>query len=384
MRLIRGELDALHDHRDCPNRKLHYDEFVAYILYYFFSRTLTSMRGIQNASTLDSVRESLGLPRFSLGAFSEAGRTFDPELLVPIIEKLVGQLDTLHPDERLKALDREPTLVDGTLLHALRGMTWAVWLDDENRAAKVHLEYALLKGAPARATVTEGNANERTVLRKNIEPGKLYVTDGGYGGYGLLAAILDAGSSFLVRVRTNSKYEELESRPLAAAAREAGVQRDLIVQFGSDSATQLHGHRLRLLQLEVPNVNALLGRKPRGRRARSKPRHTQAKTYTLWLLTDRLDLDADLLAALYQYRWDIELFFRWFKKVLEVEHLLSESRNGVTIIVYCAVIASLLLRLWTGRKPTKRSLEEICLLFLLPSQEAGFAGHSESQPPAVA
>jgi len=35
----------------------------------------------------------------------------------------------------------------------------------------------------------------------------------------------------------------------------------------------------------------------------------------------------------------------------------------VQTIVYCALIVSLLITLWTGRKPTKRTLEMIQLYF---------------------
>src|SRR5262249_133761 len=84
----------------------------------------------------------------------------------------------------------------------------------------------------------------------------------------------------------------------------------------------------------------------------------------LWLVTDRLDLDADLVALAYKYRWTVELFFRWFKRILGCRHLLSTCPNGVTIQAYVALIASLLITLWTGRKPTKRTFE-ILQLYLI-------------------
>ena len=59
----------------------------------------------------------------------------------------------------------------------------------------------------------------------------------------------------------------------------------------------------------------------------------------------------------------MELFFRWFKCILGCRHLLSTCANGVQIQVYLALIASLLVSLWTGRKPTKRTFEMLCLYF---------------------
>jgi hypothetical protein len=376
-------LPSLRDHRDCPNRTLHFDEYVAYTLLYFFTPVVTSMRGLQQVSTFERIHRKLGLPRFSLGAFSEAGRVFDPELLAPLIGELVEKVAHVHTDRRLDALSLVPTLVDGTLLHALPKMAWALWVDEEHRAAKLHLEYALLKAAPARATLTEGNASERTVLKDTLAPGKLYVLDGGYADYGLLAEILGAASSFVVRVRTNSVYEVLERRPLPQEARDAGVEEDLVVRLGSDSARQLHGRRLRLIQLRVADTDALLGRKHRGRGSRARAQGCVPAEYTLWVVSDQLELDAELVVALYRYRWQIELFFRWFKKILQAEHLLSHSRNGLTIMVYCALIASLLVRLWTGRKPTRRTFEMVCFYFLGWVSEAELVAHVGSLPPVV-
>lgn len=266
LRNFRELLGPLEAHRNCPNRDLHYDDYVAYELLYFFTPVLTSMRGLQQASNFQTVQRKLGLPRFSLGAFSEAGRVFDPKALWPILQHLSQEVAALQVNPRFPYLDRRPTIVDGSLLHALPRMLWALWVDDEHRAAKVHLEYDLLAEAPAFATVTDGQGNERTVLRGRLASGKLYL----------------------------------------------------------------------------------------------------------------LDLDADLVAELYRYRWEVELFFRWFKKVLQVEHLLSHNRNGLTIMVYCALIAMLLVRLWTGRKPTKRTYEMVCFYFLGWVSEDELAAHIAS------
>ena len=78
------------------------------------------------------------------------------------------------------------------------------------------------------------------------------------------------------------------------------------------------------------------------------------------LVTHRLDLDADLVALAYRYRWAVELFFRWVKWVLGCRHLLSQTANGVRIHVYVALSASLLISLWVGRAPTKRTYEMLC------------------------
>jgi hypothetical protein len=43
---------------------------------------------------------------------------------------------------------------------------------------------------------------------------------------------------------------------------------------------------------------------------------------------------------------------------------MAESQTGVTLQVYCALIASVLLVLWTGRKPTQRQWEALQLYWM--------------------
>ncbi len=47
--------------------------------------------------------------------------------------------------------------MDGTLLPALPKMLWALWQNEEHRAAKLHLEFDIRKQVPTRATITHGN-----------------------------------------------------------------------------------------------------------------------------------------------------------------------------------------------------------------------------------
>jgi hypothetical protein len=355
-------LRPLHEHCPDPKRLLHFDEYCAWLLLYFFTPALDSMRGLQQASEFDAVRRKLDLPRFSLGSFSEAGTVFDPELLVPIMEQIGQCLGDLETDERVRALDRRPTAVDGTLLHALPKMVWALWVDEHNHAAKMHLQFDLIQGAPRRATLTEGNASETRQLRQNLEPGRLYVEDRGYFDYELMADILAAQSSFVTRVKDNIACEVVRENPIAEDAARQGVVSDQIVRVGSKPNQHKIDRPLRLVRIHVADPGASQ-RRPNRVDAKTKLYRTREAEYTLVLLTDLLDIDVVLLALLYRYRWQIELFFRWFKKVLQANRLLALSQNGMTLVVYCALIASMLVVRRTCRKPTKRTFEALCFYF---------------------
>ncbi len=71
------------------------------------------------------------------------------------------------------------------------------------------------------------------------------------------------------------------------------------------------------------------------------------------IATDLLDAPAHVIAFLYEYRWTIEVFFRFFKQTLGCRHLLSARSQGVQIQIYAAVICCLMLNTFSGRKPTK-------------------------------
>lgn len=71
------------------------------------------------------------------------------------------------------------------------------------------------------------------------------------------------------------------------------------------------------------------------------------------LLTSLIDVPPRIIALLYQWRWQIELFFRWLKVHAHFEHLISRSKNGMTLGFYVAIIAVLLMYLRTGRPMSK-------------------------------
>ena len=355
-------LRPLHDQRPDPKRRLHYDELCAWLLLYFFSPVLTSLRGLQQASDIDSLRRRMKLPRFSLGSFSEASTLFDPELLVPIMEELGAQLGDIEPDPRLRDLERRPVAVDGTLLHALPKMVWALWRDEEHRAAKLHLQLDLLKGVPEAAALTSGQASETRQLEAQLSAGRLYIADRGYFDYNLMAAILTRQSSFLTRVRGNIVYETVQERPIGEGAARAGVEADLIVRAGCKPNQRTIERPLRLVRIRVDTASSQR-RGPKRLDSKTQTYRTDETEHTLVLLTDLMDVDVELIALLYRHRWTVELFFRWFKKVLQADRLLALSENGLTIVIYCALITSMLVVLWTGRKPTKRTYELLCFYF---------------------
>ena len=142
------------------NRQLFYDQYATLLLLYFFNPTVTSLRGLQQMTTFAHVQAQFGIRRTSLGALSEAASVFDAALLHEVLTKLGAQLQP-HLAGAEQAALATLTAVDGSLLPALPRMLWAVWQDDQHRAAQMHVAFAVLRHGPVDVTRTAGNASER-------------------------------------------------------------------------------------------------------------------------------------------------------------------------------------------------------------------------------
>jgi hypothetical protein len=358
-------LGALRRHKDCPNRLLHYDQLALPGMLHFFNPVISGLRSLQQASALGNVQEKLRVSRTSLGSLSEASRVFDPKLLAAVAAELAGRVAAAdapaRPDDLPQGLD--VLAVDGSLLQAVARRVWAVWLDPEHRAAKLPLEFNVLRATPGEARVTDGNAGEKKVLREILRPGALYLLDAGYGEYALLEEIRGRQSSFVARRHDHAVWDARAERPVTADDRAAGVEWDREVWLGSPRTRGDLAAPVRLVRVHLASPPHR-GLGPKRARVSSKKtfRHVPEE-YDLLLVTDRRDLSAAAIALLYRYRWTIDLFFRWFKCVLRFDPLLFESQRGVEILVCSALIASLLMTLWTGRKPAQRTLEMFALYF---------------------
>jgi hypothetical protein len=216
------------------------------------------------------------------------------------------------------------------------------------RDIKLHTHFEPLTGVPVDIDLTGAKDSEVENLRRRLLPDRVYVKDRGYACFRLMQAIIDSGSHFVCRVRDNSVYEAIEQRTLTDDDRDAGVLNDRVVRLGCAAKRDELRRPLRLIEI------ACTAHHKRG---------AQAQGDRLLIATDLLDLPAAVIALIYRQRWTVEIFFRFFKHILGCRHLLSHRANGIEIQVYTAIIVSMLIALWTGRRPTLRTIEMIRFYF---------------------
>ena len=362
---IRDLLRVLHAsgcQRDkAGNRHLHMDEYCLGVLLFLFNPAITSLRAIQRASGFRNVQKKLGIRRASLGSLSESVSVFDPEPLKQIAAELAAEVP-LGQGADFSAVHQRITAVDGSVFDTVARVAELSWLPlaggKHKHAYRLHTHFEVLRGVPSRIDVTpanpKGDDDERAVLQRTIEEDRCYLIDRGYAKFALWNAIVDKGSSYVCRVRDNSAYEIVEERALSADDIAEGVLSDQIVKLGENRTSENRpNHPVRIVVIEsTPHIS-------RGKyRGGSTGPSSDGK---LRIATNLCDVPPELISKLYRLRWLIELFFRMFKGLFGCSHLLSTKQNGVEIQAYMAIIACLLILIYTGINPNKRLFEAICL-----------------------
>ncbi len=379
--MIAPLLERLHndmcDRDKAGNRDLHYDQYCMLILLYMFNPTVTALRSIPQATDLAKVKRRLGVSRTSLTSLSEASRLFEADRLKEIIQELGEQAAPVGRDARLSQINQTITLVDGTLVSALPNLIQASILKQVEGSGlvkwRLHTHFEVDRYVPTRIDVTPnggGEYDERAVAERTIEKDRLYVMDRGYAKFALFNDIVRQQSSYVCRLRDNSVYDVLEQREHSQTALDAGVLSDQVISIGkSGKVGSRPDHKIRLVCVKCA---------PHTSRGKSKLGSTGAESDgILRIATNLLDVPAEIISLIYSQRWTIEIFFRFFKQFLGCSHLISHNQNGIEIQAYCAIIACLLINLWTGRKPTKRTFEMISYYFMGLASEEELVAHLE-------
>ena len=320
-----------------PQRRLLLADYLSLFLFGLLNPVVRTMRALCAASQLERVQREICSRPVSLGSFSETQHVLEPELLEKVFSQLVSEVTSQTPsDPRLAT--HHWMAQDGSLWSALPRMAWALYgagQAGDSHGVKLHLSFNLLDDKPVRAAVRRGKDCERAVWKEHWQEGDAYVGDRYFGeDYRLLARLKFKRCVYVLRLRKEAVIHVEEELPVTQADKRAGV---------------------------VRQAWARLGAVPRTRSIRVRIVWVEADGHSLILVTNLAleALAAELVSLLYRRRWKIELFFRWIKCIFGCRHFLAESERGATLQIYLALIAALLLQLYTGRPPSKRMMELI-------------------------
>jgi hypothetical protein len=188
--------------------------------------------------------------------------------------------------------------------------------------AKAHIVYDPDADQPLYLMVTPANVNDITAAKRMpIEAGATYVFDLGYYDYGWWATLDQAGCRMVTRLKTNTPFAIVEDRPVLPGSSIRSDRIGYLPKRLAASRNNPMSDLVREVQVVIETAKVLR------------------------IFTNDLTASAQEIADLYKRRWAIELFFRWVKQTLKINHFLGTSENAVRIQIAVALIAFLLLRL---------------------------------------
>ena len=73
----------------------------------------------------------------------------------------------------------------------------------------------------------------------------------------------------------------------------------------------------------------------------------------IFFITNIKDISPTEITTIYKSRWEIEIFFKFIKQELNFSHLLNRSENGIKVMLYTTMIASILLLVYKKKNNLK-------------------------------
>lgn len=344
-----------------PNRKLLMRDVAAAYFMAFFNPTLQSLRRLEDFSDTPKGKECFAQKHVSRSSFSELAGRLSAAPLQPLIQQLLAEAKRRAPAqlEDLPQVFEHVLAVDGTFLSAASDIAWALAAGKAQPQAappadaapqprdataprpgrtrakvRVDVHVNAANWLPEVLCVAGQGTSEAASAAAHVQPGAVHLYDRAIFSFGLLRAHQEQGGQFVVRLRIGARcvqFESREERPLSERDRQACVVSDRIGRLAGSEHRQAPDLVLREIVVQFAD----------GSQVR--------------LLTNLLDAPAWVIALLYQYRWQVELFFRWLKTYAGFAHLMHHSRTGVELQMGIALIAMLALCLETGARPSRYS-----------------------------
>ncbi len=272
--------------------------------------------------------------KVSRSAIADANETRDWRIYFEFAQALIRIARRLYANEPL-AVDLSETVyaLDSTTVDlCLKLFPWAEFRKTK-AAVKLHTLLDLRGAIPTFIHISDGKMHDVNVLDLLVpEPGAFYVMDRGYLDFERLYRLHQAGSFFVTRAKSNSKFRRVYSNPVD---RSTGLMCDQLVELVVFYSQQAYPERLRRIRYTDPE----------GRR--------------LVFLTNNTTLPALTICALYKSRWQVELFFKWIKQHLRIKRFFGTSENAVKTQVWIAVATYVLVAIVKKRMKLDLSLHSM-------------------------
>lgn len=216
-------------------------------------------------------------------------------------------------------------LVDSTVFSLFKAILKTTGRHSSNGKKKGGIKKnTMLKGTTLMPVLVQFNAaadNDQQFLQFILLPKGSFLTfDKGYNNYVQFAAFTASSVYFITRQKGNAKYISVSERILTDEMPAAILKDETIAQKYKDAEG-----KIQILQLR-----RIAWWDAEGKRVYE-------------FITNNFELEAQVIADIYRYRWRIELFFKKLKQNFPLYYFLGDNQNAIEIQIWCSLIALLLL-----------------------------------------
>jgi hypothetical protein len=244
---------------------------------------------------------------------ADANESRDWRIYADFAQSLIQTARPLYSDSELE-IDLDATLyaLDSTTIDlCLSLFPWAQFRRAK-AAIKLHTLMEIQSSIPVFIAITSGRVHDINLLDAiTPEPGSFMVMDRGYVDFARLYRIQLALAFFVIRSKDNLQYSRRYSR---AHDRTTGVRSDQTILLTGPKSSLFYPVELRRVSYHAMDIDR-----------------------RFVFLTNNFSVSAQTIAALYKYRWRIELFFKWIKQHLRIKKFYGTSVNSVKIQVWTAI-----------------------------------------------
>lgn len=267
---------------------------------------------------------------------SDANNSRDWRIYKDFAEILIQVARKLYVNDKAfnLNLDGAVYVIDSSTIElCLNVFGWAR-LKKKRAAVRLHLQLSLQGNIPTFFHITSGKVHDIKFLDwLKIEPGAYYIMDRGYIDFERLFKIHQSGAFFIIRAKKNLRFNRLSSK---SVDKTSGLRCDQVIELANPQMKKKYPDRLRRVKYFDKETN---------------------KHFVF--LTNDFNLDAKVVADLYKYRWQIELFFKWIKQHLKIKVFWGYSENAVKTQICVAICVYLLIAIIKKQLKLKRNLYEI-------------------------
>jgi hypothetical protein len=256
---------------------------------------------------------------------SDANKKRDVLVFENIYHELLKQYGRFLSDSRIEdVIKKQVKIFDSTTISLFKDILEGVGRNPKTGkkkgGIKVHTVVNADEIVPSMVWFSEAKKHDHQVLDKlKCDENTVYVFDKGYNDYKAFAHFTDKKTGFVTRIKDNASYINIEKLDIGEHIH-SGVLKDEIIEIEVKKSKETSKLKLRKVVF-----------------------YDRANKREFEFLTNLFDMRADLIAALYKIRWQIELLFKQLKQNFPLKYFLGDNENAIKIQIYCVLIVNLLL-----------------------------------------